>query len=43
MGSGCDTVGSVAAPDARGPGFESRHQLLFLNNLLLTFCRKDKK
>ena len=36
MGSGCGTVDSVDAIDTRGPGFESCHRQLLLNNYLPT-------
>ena len=37
------TVDSAVASDTRGPGFESSHRRLLLNNyLLLTVCRKDE-
>ena len=43
MVSGCGTVGNAVASDTRGPGFESSHRQLLLNNyLLLTACRKDE-
>ena len=35
VGSGCDTVGSTVDSDTRGPGFESSHRQLLLNNYLL--------
>ena len=42
-GSGCGTVGRAVASNTRGPGFESSHRQLLLNNyLLLTVCRKDE-
>ena len=43
MGSGCGTVGSAVVTATKGPGFESSHRQLLLNNyLLLTVSRKDK-
>ena len=42
-GCGCGTVGSTVASNTRGPGFESSHRKLLLNNyFLLTVCRKDE-
>ena len=42
-GSGFGAVGRLVASDTRGPGFESSHRQLLLNNyLLLTVCRKDE-
>ena len=43
MGSGCGAVGRVVAYDTRGPGFDSSHCQLLLNNyLLLTVCRNEE-
>ena len=42
-GSSCGAVGRAIASNTRGPGFESSHWQLLLNNyLLLTVCRKDE-
>ena len=32
LGCGCGTVGSAVASETRGPGFESSHWQLLLNN-----------
>ena len=44
MGSGCCAVGRAVASDTTGPGVESSHWQLLLNNyLLLTICLKRPK
>ena len=41
-GCGCGTVCSAVASDNRGPGFESSHRQLLLNNYYKLFVEKTK-